>query len=235
MGRRHPGRAEEPGAAAEQDCLTVSGRTIGEIVAKVPRPDDGVIRPLDDPIAAEGGIAVLKGTLAPDGAVVKQGAIAAGMMSFTGTARVFESEDDAMDLPARGQGGREGRPDHPQRRPEGRPGHARVAGSDRRRGRLRAGRQDRDRHRRALLGRHAQPLDRPRLARGGRLRPDRPGAGRRRDRDRPAGAQARPARDDEELRTRKAAWQKPAPKFTRGWLARYSRLVSSAANGAVLE
>jgi dihydroxy-acid dehydratase len=79
-----------------KDCLTVSGRTVGEIVSEALPGDGSVIHSLDAPVAAEGGIAVLRGSLAPDGAVVKQGAISASMMSFTGTARVFESEDDAM-------------------------------------------------------------------------------------------------------------------------------------------
>ncbi len=166
-----------------KDCLTVSGRTVREIVAKLPRPEEGVIHSLDDPVAVEGGIAVLKGSLAPDGAVVKQGAIAAGDDELHWHGARVRERGRRDGLPARWQGGREGRADHPQRRPEGRPGHARVAGSDRRGGRLRARRQDRDRHRRALLRRHAQPLYRPRIARGGRLRPDRPGAERRRDRD----------------------------------------------------
>jgi dihydroxy-acid dehydratase len=80
------------------DCLTVSGRTVAENLndlAGVPAPDGNVIRDLDDPIHADGGLAVLRGSLAPDGAIVK----IAGLdeETFTGTARVFDGEQDAMD------------------------------------------------------------------------------------------------------------------------------------------
>jgi dihydroxy-acid dehydratase len=80
------------------DCLTVTGRTIAEnldALADVPAPDGNVIRDLDDPIHADGGLAVLRGSLAPDGAVVK----IAGLddETFTGTARVFDGEQAAMD------------------------------------------------------------------------------------------------------------------------------------------
>ena len=80
------------------DCLTVTGRTVAEnldAMGDIPPPDDDVIRPLNRPIHADGGLAVLRGTLAPDGAVVK----VAGLddLSFTGTARVFDGEQAAMD------------------------------------------------------------------------------------------------------------------------------------------
>ena len=80
------------------DCLTVTGRTVAENIealGDVPAPDGDVIRPLDRPIHADGGLAVLHGTLAPDGAVVK----VAGLddLSFTGTARVFDGEQAAME------------------------------------------------------------------------------------------------------------------------------------------
>ena len=80
------------------DCLTVTGRTLAEnldALHDVPAPDGNVIRDLDDPIHADGGLAVLRGSLAPDGAIVK----IAGLddEAFTGTARVFDGEADAMD------------------------------------------------------------------------------------------------------------------------------------------
>jgi dihydroxy-acid dehydratase len=76
---------------------TVCGQTIAEIAAQaeVMRPD--VLHPLDNPLSAEGGIAVLKGNLAPNGAVVKQSAVAPSMLQHTGPARVFESEEDVRD------------------------------------------------------------------------------------------------------------------------------------------
>jgi dihydroxy-acid dehydratase len=80
------------------DCLTVTGRTLAEnldALADVPAPDGNVIRDLDDAIHADGGLAVMRGSLAPDGAVVK----IAGLddETFTGTARVFDGEQAAMD------------------------------------------------------------------------------------------------------------------------------------------
>jgi dihydroxy-acid dehydratase len=79
------------------DCLTVTGKTLAENLAALdpPAPDGEVVHPLRDPIHAEGGIVVLRGSLAPKGAVVK----VAGLDSdrFDGTARVFDGEDAAMD------------------------------------------------------------------------------------------------------------------------------------------
>jgi dihydroxy-acid dehydratase len=79
------------------DCLTVTGRTVGENLAALrpPPPDGQVVHPLSDPIHAEGGIAVLRGSLAPNGAVVKVAGI--DQLAFDGPARVFDGEDAAME------------------------------------------------------------------------------------------------------------------------------------------
>jgi dihydroxy-acid dehydratase len=79
------------------DCLTVTGRTVAENLAAIdpPAPDGDVIHPLDDPIHAVGGIAVLTGSLAPNGAVVKVAGIT--FDRFEGAARVFDGEDGAME------------------------------------------------------------------------------------------------------------------------------------------
>ncbi|MGI6658687.1 MAG: dihydroxy-acid dehydratase [Dethiobacteraceae bacterium] len=77
-------------------CLTVSGRTIGEQLAEAKILDENVIRPFTNPYSTTGGIAVLWGNLAPNGAVVKQGAVAPEMMQKTGPARVFNSEEEAV-------------------------------------------------------------------------------------------------------------------------------------------
>jgi dihydroxy-acid dehydratase len=78
------------------DCLTVTGRTVAENLAAIdpPAPDGEVVHPLSDPIHAVGGIAVLQGSLAPSGAVVKVAGIT--FERFEGTARVFDGEDGAM-------------------------------------------------------------------------------------------------------------------------------------------
>jgi dihydroxy-acid dehydratase len=79
------------------DCLTVTGKTVAENLAEIdpPEPDGKVIHPLSDPIHAVGGIAVLKGSLAPKGAVVKVAGI--DHLQFEGRARVFDGEDAAME------------------------------------------------------------------------------------------------------------------------------------------
>lgn len=79
-----------------KDNPTVSGLRVSKIIESSGYVDDSVIRPLDNPYHKEGGIAVLKGSLAPDGAVVKQSGVSAGMMRFEGMARVFDSEEAAM-------------------------------------------------------------------------------------------------------------------------------------------
>ena len=79
-----------------KDCQTVSGFTTKEIINSAENFDPQVIRTVDNPFNPEGGIAVLRGNLAPDGAVVKQSAVSKNMMKFTGFARVFNSEEDGM-------------------------------------------------------------------------------------------------------------------------------------------
>ena len=78
------------------DGMTVSGRTIHEIARSASVDDENVIRPLDNPYHQEGGIAILKGNLAPDGAVVKQSAIKSNMLKMQGPARVFDEEESCM-------------------------------------------------------------------------------------------------------------------------------------------
>jgi dihydroxy-acid dehydratase len=218
-----------------KDCVTVSGRTIAEVIASTLPGDEKIIRPLNNPFSKEGGIAVLKGSLAPDGAVVKQGAIAPGMFQFTGTARVFENEDAAMACLRAGKV----RPRDiliiRYEGPKGGPGMreslaltAAVAGcglgdkiaivTD---GRFSGGTRN------LSIG-HVSPE----AAEGGPIALVKDGDQIRID---------LPARkldllvDAAELQKRQAAWTKPAPKFTRGWLARYARVVTSAARGAILE
>ena len=78
------------------DCMTVTGKTIGENIANAVNLDPEVIRPVDNPYSKTGGLAVLKGNLAPDGSVVKRSAVVDEMMVHEGPARVFECEEDAI-------------------------------------------------------------------------------------------------------------------------------------------
>ena len=162
------------------DCMTITGKTIAETLAEipaVPRADQDVIRPIGQPMYAEGHLAILKGNLSPEGAVAK----ITGLKNpvITGPARVFDDEQSAMTaiLDQRIVAG-----DVMILRylgPKGAPGHAGDARADRGADRPGPRRDRRPRHRRALLGRHLGHGRRPRRARGLRRRDHRPGAGGR--------------------------------------------------------
>ncbi len=79
------------------NCPTVSGKKIRQIAKEAEIRNEDVIRPLDNPISPEGGLRILSGTLAPDGAVVKSAAVPKEMWKHTGPARVYDGEDGAMD------------------------------------------------------------------------------------------------------------------------------------------
>jgi dihydroxy-acid dehydratase len=216
-------------------CATVGGRSVGEIAKATPAGDPDVIHTLEAPVAKEGGIAVLKGSLAPDGAVVKQGAVLPEMMQFTGTARVFDSEDAAMDYLFAGKVVEKDILIVRYEGPRGGPGMreslaltAAVTGcglgdkiaivTD---GRFSGGTRN------LSIG-HVSPE----AAEGGPIALVQDGDQIRVDLP---GRTVDLLVDEAELARRRAAWQRPAPKFERGWLARYERLVTSAARGAVLE
>ena len=79
------------------DCLTCTGKTVKENITGVANKDTNIIRPIDDPYMPNGGIAVLRGNLAPDTCVVKRSAVAPEMLKHEGPARVFDSEDEAIE------------------------------------------------------------------------------------------------------------------------------------------
>ena len=78
------------------ECMTVTGKTLGENISGCVNRDPEVIRPIDHPYSETGGLAVLKGNLAPDGSVVKRSAVVEEMLVHEGPARVFECEEDAI-------------------------------------------------------------------------------------------------------------------------------------------
>ena len=78
------------------DCMTVTGKTIGENIADCVNLDPEVIRPIENPYSETGGIAVLKGNLAPEGSVVKRSAVLPEMLVHEGPAKVFDSEEEAQ-------------------------------------------------------------------------------------------------------------------------------------------
>jgi dihydroxy-acid dehydratase len=87
--------ARKPGAL-DLSRPTVSLKSLGEVIEAAPAPDGRVIRPIEQPFSERGGLAVLYGNLAPDGAVVKSAAVDPKMLQFTGPAHVYESQDDAV-------------------------------------------------------------------------------------------------------------------------------------------
>ena len=78
------------------ECMTVTGKTVGENIKDCVNLNPEVIRPIDNPYSQTGGLAVLKGNLAPDGGVVKRSAVAPEMLKMEGPARVFDCEEDAI-------------------------------------------------------------------------------------------------------------------------------------------
>ena len=213
--------------------LTSTGRSVAENLARARVLDETVIRPLDRPYHKEGGIAILWGNLAPDGAVVKQVAVAPKMLVNEGTARVFESEEGATEAIL---GGRIKAGDIVVVRyegPRGGPGMREMLtptsaiagmGLDQDVALLTDGRFSGG-TRGAAIG-HISPE----AAEGGPIALVQEG-----DRikiDIPAKALTLLV-DEAELSRRKAAWRAPEPKIKHGYLARYSRMVSSGSTGAV--
>ncbi len=78
------------------DCPSINGKTIGENAANAPIYNDDVIRSLDNPVINDGGIAVLYGNIAPEGAIIKTAAVPESMLQFEGTTKVFHDVDDAI-------------------------------------------------------------------------------------------------------------------------------------------
>jgi dihydroxy-acid dehydratase len=213
--------------------MTVTGVDILEIASSSEVKDPEVIRSMDNPYHSQGGIAVLRGNLAPDGSVVKQTAVADDMLVFEGPARVFECEEDAMSavmdrqvkdgdvLVIRNEG------------PRGGPGMREMLSvtsaihgmgikvaliTD---GRFSGGTRG------PCIG-HISPESAAGgpmalLMEGDKITIDIPA--RRLD----------VQLSDDELSGRKASWQQPEPRVKRGILGRYSRLVRSASTGAILE
>ncbi len=87
----------DPLGVLHRECLTVTGKTIYENYKNARVYRDEVIRPLDKPYYPKGGLSVLKGNLAPDGAIIKQSGVDKSMNHFVGKARVFDSEEEALD------------------------------------------------------------------------------------------------------------------------------------------
>ena len=218
----------------DTSCMTVTGKTVAENLEGVTNRDENLIRPIDNPYSQNGGIAVLKGNLAGDGCVVKQSAVAPEMMVHEGPARVFDSEEEAIDaiynkkikagdvVVIRYEGPRGG----PGMREMLNPTSA-ICGmglgesvaliTD---GRFSGATRG------AAIG-HVSPeaADGGNIAlvqEGDLIAIDIPNC------------KIELKVSDEELEKRRAAWVCPEPKVKTGYLARYAKLVSSADKGAIL-
>ncbi|MCR5816154.1 MAG: dihydroxy-acid dehydratase [Ruminococcus sp.] len=217
------------------DCLTATGKTVAENVKNAVNRDPKVIRPIDDPFMPNGGIAVLRGNLAPDTCVVKRSAVAPEMLKHEGPARVFDSEEDAI---AAIRGGKISPGDVVVIRyegPKGGPGMremlnptSAIAGmglgssvaliTD---GRFSGATRG------ASIG-HVSPE----AALGGNIALVHEGDMIAID----INAHSIELKvSDEELAERRKTWTPREPKITSGYLARYASLVTSANRGAVLE
>lgn len=217
------------------DCMTVTGKTVGENIKNCPNLNPEVIRPVENPYSQTGGIAILKGNLAPDSAVVKRSAVTPEMLKHEGPARVFDCEEDAI---AAIKGGKivagdvvviryEGPKGGPGMREMLNPTSA-IAGmglgstvaliTD---GRFSGA------SRGASIG-HASPE----AAVGGPIALVEEGDRISIDIDNHS---LNVLVSDEELEARRAKWQSREPKVTSGYLARYASLVTSADKGAILQ
>ncbi len=217
------------------DCMTVTGKTVGENIKFAINRNPEVIRPVDNPYSKTGGLAVLSGNLAPDGSVVKRSAVVPEMLKHSGPARVFDCEEDAI---AAIKGGKivdgdvvviryEGPKGGPGMREMLNPTSA-IAGmglgstvaliTD---GRFSGA------SRGASIG-HVSPE----AAVGGPIALVEEGDIIEIDID---GLSINLKVSDEELARRKAEWKPREPKVTTGYLARYAAMVTSGNRGAILE
>ena len=223
------------GGLLDTSVITVSGKTMGENISGTENLNTEIIRPFDDPFMASGGIAVLKGNLAPDGCVVKQSAVAPSMMQHEGPARVFDSEEDAIRVIYDGGINAGDVVVIRYEGPKGGPGMREMLnptsaisgmGLDESVALITDGRFS-GATRGASIG-HVSPE----AASGGNI-------GLVEEGDIIAiditNKTIELKVSDEELESRRAAWVCPEPKVKTGYLARYAKLVSSADKGAILE
>ncbi|HEY8422086.1 MAG TPA: dihydroxy-acid dehydratase [Thermoclostridium sp.] len=217
------------------DLITVTGKTVAENIKNAVVRDRNVIRDIDNPYSKTGGIAVLRGNIAPSGAVVKRAAVAEEMLCHTGPARVFDSEDAAIDAI---YGGKINKGDVVIIRyegPKGGPGMREMLGPT---SAIAGMGLDKD----VALITDGRFSGATRGASIGHVSPEAAVGG-------PIAA----VRDGDiitinipegkldvnltkhEIEERMKAWKAPEPRIKKGYLARYAKLVSSADKGAVLE
>lgn len=218
-----------------KDVMTVTGKTLGENIEGANVLDSDVIRDFENPYSSDGGLAILWGNLAPDGAVVKKGAVLPEMMTHQGPARVFDSEEDTIEaimgnkinsgdvIIIRYEG------------PKGGPGMREMLsptsalagmGLDNSVALITDGRFS-GVSRGASIG-HASPE----AAAGGTIALVQEGDLIKID---IPNRSLELVVEEEELEKRKALWSAPEPRIKTGYLARYMKMVTSASTGAILE
>ncbi len=217
------------------DCLTVTIKTVGENISGVENTNTDVIRSIDRPYSTTGGLAILKGNLAPDGSVVKRSAVDETMLVHTGPARVFDSEEDAI---VAIKGGKIRENDVVVIRyegPKGGPGMREMLnptsaiagmGLDKSVALITDGRFS-GASRGASIG-HISPE----AAVGGTIALVEEGDMIKIDIPHYS---IELLVSEKELENRRKNWQAPTPKVTSGYLARYASMVSSGSKGAILE
>lgn len=216
------------------DCMTCTGKTVGQNIEGCEIKNTDIIRTVENPYSKSGGIAVLKGNLAPDGCVVKRSAVAAEMMHHTGPARVFDCEETALNAiytgkiypgdviviryegPKGGPGMREMLNPTSAIMGSGLGSCVALITDGRFSGATRG----------AAIG-HVSPE----AAVGGNIALIREGDVIEIDIEKNT---INMLVSEEELKARKAQWQPKPPKVTTGYLARYAKLVTSGSTGAVL-
>lgn len=218
-----------------KELITVTGKTVGENIANAKVIDREIVRSVEEPYSHTGGLAALKGNLAPHGAVVKRAAVAPEMLKHEGPARVFESEEEAVEAIF---GGKINPGDVVVIRyegPKGGPGMREMLtptsavagmGLDKQVALITDGRFS-GATRGASIG-HVSPE----AAEGGTIALVKEGDLIAIDIE---NYSLELLVSEEELAQRKEQWQAPEPKIKTGYLARYSKLVTSASTGAVLK
>ena len=219
----------------ETGLPTCTGKTVGENIAGCEIRDTEVIRPVSDPYSKTGGIAVLKGNLAPDGCVVKRSAVAPEMMHHKGSARVFDCEEDALDAIYKGNINAGDVVVIRYEGPKGGPGMREMlnptsaimgSGLGNCVALITDGRFS-GATRGAAIG-HVSPE----AAVGGNIALIEEGDTIEIDID---SNTINVLISDDEMERRRAGWKPRAPRITSGYLSRYAKLVTSGTKGAVLE
>lgn len=217
------------------DLITSTGKTVGENIEKAKVTDYNVIKPIENPYSPTGGIAILRGNIASEGAVVKRSAVAPEMLVHKGPARVFNSEDEAIQAIYNGKIVKGDIVIIRYEGPKGGPGMREMLsptsaiasiGLDKDVALITDGRFS-GASRGASIG-HVSPE----AMEGGPIAAIREGDIISID---IPNNRINAELSDDEIKQRMTEWKAPEPKITKGYLGRYTKIVSSASTEAVLK